>query len=254
MMGKRGQLMVGVGVLALAVGVLAGRLLGSKDEVMPTVDTGNTLAWTAAQAWREPQAPMDAQLPLDPPVSMGMPAVTDTQTPADAQVPMDAPAPREEPPTSLVHPGGNASPVTNAADAPSKPSLPPPNWRGNEPYAVLDELLRAAHTALSDYRLTTPDTDSAYYYYQQVLALDPDNSQATAGFSLIAERYLELATKAFEKGQEKKAQQYVSLGLRIKNDHPELLAFHHRLASQEAQRWSRRAPRHCQEQSQERPV
>ena len=166
MMGKRGQLMVGVGVLALAVDVLAGRLLGSKDEVMPTVDTGNTLAWTAAQAWREPQAPMDAQLPLDPPVSMGMPAVTDTQTPADAPVPMGAPAPREEPPTPLAHPGGNASPVTNAADAPGKPSLPPPNWRGNESYAVLDELLRAAHTALSDYRLTTPDTDSAYYYYQ----------------------------------------------------------------------------------------
>ena len=76
-----------------------------------------------------------------------------------------------------------------------------------------------------------------------MLALDPDNSQATAGFSLIAERYLELATTAFEKGQEKKAQQYVTLGLRIKNDHPELLAFHHRLASQERHSGGRDEPR-----------
>jgi hypothetical protein len=111
------------------------------------------------------------------------------------------------------------------------------------PSAPLDELLRAAHTALSDYRLTTPDTDSAYYYYQQVLALDPENSQATAGFSLIAERYLELATKAFEKGQEQKAKKYVTLGLRIKNDHPELLAFHHRLTSPEQHSSGRDGPR-----------
>ena len=221
---KSGQLMVGVGVLALAVGVLAGRLVGSKDMVMATVDTGSPPAWTAAPTRVDLQTPLDAQPPVDPLVSMGMPTVTDTQTPADSQVPPGAPAA-----VARQTPGD----LPGALDTPA--SLEPP--------APLDELLRAAHTALSDYRLTTPDTDSAYYYYQQVLALDPDNSQATAGFSLIAERYLELATKAFDKGQEKKAQQYVTLGLRIKNDHPELLAFHHRLTSQERHSGGRDEPR-----------
>jgi hypothetical protein len=108
-------------------------------------------------------------------------------------------------------------------------------------YRAIQESL-GRPVALSDYRLTTPATHSAYYYYQQVLALDPDNSQATAGVSLIAERYLELATKAFDRGQEKKAQQYVTLSLRIKNDHPELLVFHHRLASQERHSGGRDEP------------
>lgn len=224
LVGKRGQLMMSVGVLALAVGVLVGRLVGSKDAVMATVDTGSTPAWTAAQTRMHPQAPLDAQPPSDALVSMGLPTETDTPTPADSQVPPGAPA---------------AVATQTPEDMPDPPDPP----AALESPAPLDELLRAAHTALSDYRLTTPATHSAYYYYQQVLALDPDNSQATAGVSLIAERYLELATKAFDRGQEKKAQQYVTLGLRIKNDHPELLAFHHRLASRERHRGGRDEPR-----------
>jgi serine/threonine-protein kinase PpkA len=196
LVGKRGKLIVGVGVLALAVGIVTGRLVGSKDDVLPPVDTGSPHPWMAAQTRMDSQAPMEAQPPLDTPLPTGLPAVTETRTPIDAQVPISPPAP---------------------------PGAP----------ARIDELLRAAHTALTGYRLTTPDTDSAYYYYQQVLAVDPHNRQATAGFSLIADRYLALASKAFEKGQETKARQYVTLGLRIKDDHPELLAWHHRLTSQE---------------------
>jgi hypothetical protein len=196
LVGKRGKLIVGVGVLALAVGIVTGRLVGSKDEVLPPVDTGSPHPWMAAQTRMDSQAPMEAQPPLDTPLPTGVPAVTETRTPIDAQVPISPPAP---------------------------PGAP----------ARIDELLRAAHTALTGYRLTTPDTDSAYYYYQQVLAVDPHNRQATAGFSRIADRYLALASKAFEKGQETKARQYVTLGLRIKDDHPELLAWHHRLTSQE---------------------
>jgi serine/threonine-protein kinase PpkA len=218
--GKRGTLLVGAGVFALAVGMLAGRLVGSKDDVIPTVGTGSTRAWTAVPARMHPQAlldpptPMDVPPSLDAPASMGMLAVTDTLPLADPQVSIGMPA------EVTVQP---------PMDRPDPLNPPAPKV----PSALLDELLRAAHTALSDYRLTTPDTDSAYYYYQQVLVLDPENSQATAGFSLIAERYLELATKAFEKGQEQKAEKYVTLGLSIKNDHPELLAFHHRLTSPE---------------------
>jgi serine/threonine-protein kinase PpkA len=205
LVGKRGLLMLGIGMLVLTVGMVASRLAGSKDEVMPTVETGPPQTSMAAQAHMAPQLPMDMQPPLDTPVAMDLPAVTDTQTPADSQAPTDTPAP----PGSPAH---------------------------------LEELLRAAHTALTAYRLTTPDTDSAYYYYQQVLAFDPHNRRATAGFSLIAERYLALARKAFDKGQETKARQYVALGLSMQNDQPELLAFHQRLASQERHSDARHEP------------
>ena len=94
-MRKSGQLMVGVGVLALAVGVLAGRLLGSKDD-------GHGQQWTPAARQPDGRAgphgatgPDGRTAPLDPLVSMGMPAVTDTQTPADSQVPHGAPAARQ---------------------------------------------------------------------------------------------------------------------------------------------------------------
>lgn len=99
--------------------------------------------------------------------------------------------------------------------------------------AEIDALLISAQTALADYRLTEPDDDSAYYYYQKILHLDPGNSQATTGFSLIADRYLELAKKKFNDGWDKKARHYVELGLRVKNDHAALLAFRDRLAEQD---------------------
>ena len=88
----------------------------------------------------------------------------------------------------------------------------------------IDALLLRAQQALLDLRLTSPDGDNAYYYYRQALALDPQNSLATQGFGLIADRYLALAKKAFAKGQDTKAKQYVQWGLLVKDDHPELVA------------------------------
>lgn len=102
-----------------------------------------------------------------------------------------------------------------------------------EKQARLTGLLQSAQTALFNNKLTTPVDDSAYHYYQRVLELDPQNSQATAGISLIADRYLALARRAFDRGQDRKAEQYVKLGIQIKNDHPELLAFDHRLTHQD---------------------
>ena len=44
------------------------------------------------------------------------------------------------------------------------------------------------------------------------------------GFSKIADRYHELAKAAFDRQQHKKANYYITLGLRVKNDHLGLLA------------------------------
>ena len=88
----------------------------------------------------------------------------------------------------------------------------------------IDALLHTAQAALADTRLALPADNSAYYYYQKVLELDPDNSQARDGVVYIAERYLALAKKAVEKGQSTKAKQYVQLGLSVQSDHPDIRA------------------------------
>ena len=78
-----------------------------------------------------------------------------------------------------------------------------------------------------------PKDTSAYYYYQQILERDPDNTQATAGFTLIANRYVALAAQALDRGQSKRARTYVESGLRVQNDHPALLMLQARLAGTE---------------------
>ena len=95
---------------------------------------------------------------------------------------------------------------------------------GTEPHVELDKLLLTAQTALTHNRLA-----GAYYYYRKVLELDPENKRAIAGFVLIADRYLEMAQEQFDQGQGEKAKNYVKLGLRVKNDHPALLALNESL-------------------------
>jgi len=112
----------------------------------------------------------------------------------------------------------------------------------------IDELLYTAQAALADNRLALPADNSAYYYYQKVLELDPDNSQARDGVTHITERYLALAKKAVEKGQYIKAKQYVQLGLSVQSDHPDLVSLDTRLKGLEkksapsSQRVAQRGP------------
>jgi predicted Ser/Thr protein kinase len=76
-------------------------------------------------------------------------------------------------------------------------------------------LLRVAHQALADYRLTTPATHNAYYYYRRVLQVDPGNRAAARGMDEIAERYAQLAEKEIAHYRYPKAQHYIRLGLRV---------------------------------------
>lgn len=61
-------------------------------------------------------------------------------------------------------------------------------------------LLAHAKLMLNRDRLMVPAKDSAYFWYQQVLALDENNTQAHAGMENITQRYLQLAKKAFSQG------------------------------------------------------
>lgn len=63
----------------------------------------------------------------------------------------------------------------------------------------IDSLLEAARTARTRDRLTRPAGDNAYEYYQQVLAIAPEEPEALAGLAAIAQRYRELAEAAMDR-------------------------------------------------------
>lgn len=88
----------------------------------------------------------------------------------------------------------------------------------------IESLLQKAEVALKKYRLTSPRTDSAYYYYTGALKLDPGNKEASRGIRKLAGKYGFLADKALKKEDEKKARSYIERGLRIQPDDAALLA------------------------------
>jgi len=66
---------------------------------------------------------------------------------------------------------------------------------------VIGDLLYDALKALDEDRLLTPEGNNAYTFYQQTLALDPENRLALEGLQNIVARYLELAAAASRQGR-----------------------------------------------------
>jgi len=83
-------------------------------------------------------------------------------------------------------------------------------------------LLNQAQAALADYRLTIPASDSAYYYYGQVLSLRPHNAAAEQGMNEIVSRYRMLIRNAMNDGDYAHARELVERALRVHPDDPEL--------------------------------
>jgi hypothetical protein len=79
----------------------------------------------------------------------------------------------------------------------------------------IDALLAKAELAMSKNRLTVPSEDNAYTYYQRVLALDPENAQASAGIGRIVNRYRQLARQRLRRGDWRGARRFASRGLKI---------------------------------------
>jgi tetratricopeptide (TPR) repeat protein len=96
----------------------------------------------------------------------------------------------------------------------------------------IDVLVRNAETALAEYRLTTPEADSAYGYYHQVLALDPKNPDARQGLLVIADTYYKLARKAESSWDYDRANRYVDSGLKVKPKYERLLELRKFLAEE----------------------
>jgi len=85
-------------------------------------------------------------------------------------------------------------------------------------------LLAQGQQSLRNFRLLTPAGDSANHYFNEVLALDPGNSDARQGFNRIAERYVMLARRANARHDSKLARVYISRGLRVRPGNRGLLA------------------------------
>ncbi len=94
------------------------------------------------------------------------------------------------------------------------PERPSPNQ--------INVLLGEAQAALDADRLTTPADNNALDRYQQVLAIDPDNSAAIDGVNRITETYLAWSRDYAEAGNIQPARRFLALAERVDPNHPNL--------------------------------
>lgn len=115
---------------------------------------------------------------------------------------------------SEVEPSGSepaaAQPATAGATEPPVEVQP-----GETPTAEEDTtqritlLLARADHAYKSQHLTMPEAESAFAYYRQVLALDPDNEEAKRGIDVILQRYLNWAGRAAGRQEYAQAEDYL---------------------------------------------
>ncbi len=77
------------------------------------------------------------------------------------------------------------------------------------------DLLFKAQQALKQDRLKRPTDDNAYFWLQQVLALDELNPEAHSGMRAITQRYFELAEQAFKQGRRNYAELLLSRAMSV---------------------------------------
>jgi serine/threonine-protein kinase PpkA len=75
----------------------------------------------------------------------------------------------------------------------------------------ISKLLENGTQAFAAGRLSSPEQDSAQFYYEQVILLDPDNLLARQGIEAIGQKYLALARTAIGAQQLTKAASYIDL-------------------------------------------
>lgn len=86
------------------------------------------------------------------------------------------------------------------------------------------ELSEKARLCLEANKLSTPANDSAYFYYQEIARLEPDNALVRKGYKDIADGYAKMADEAFRGFDYKAAEVYVERGLQVIPDHYYLLS------------------------------
>ena len=89
---------------------------------------------------------------------------------------------------------------------------------------VISALIWLGDQSLTDFKLTFPPNDNAYYYFTRLLELDPGNQMGINGIYNIAEQYAVLAEQAMVDNDLEKTSTYVDIGLRINPENESLLS------------------------------
>ncbi len=95
----------------------------------------------------------------------------------------------------------------------------------------MDILLGNAHNALENDHVYTPEPKSAFSYYQQVLAIDPDNSTAVLGLSEIADKILMDARTMLGNNRFSQAEKLLAQAESTELNNPDLADFKQELSA-----------------------
>lgn len=99
----------------------------------------------------------------------------------------------------------------------------------------IDNLLQAAQQAYKEDKLTTPEGDNAFEYYNQALKLDPTNQMAQAGISSIVDQYLAWALDHIDQGNFDRASRYIKRAERVDENHPSIAVVKNRISEGQQQ-------------------
>lgn len=102
---------------------------------------------------------------------------------------------------------------------PVKPTAPVPDNT-----AQVMTLLRTCEAHIRANRLSEGVGGNAVECYKEVLRRDSNNAQALEGLSKVADRYAELAERAFKREDRSKAEMYLERLARLNPEHPRLTA------------------------------
>jgi serine/threonine protein kinase len=88
----------------------------------------------------------------------------------------------------------------------------------------INRYLVAAKSAVSENKLVAPEKTNAFYYYRQVLALNPGNEEAVQGIDTLAGLFADRAEAHLQQAEYAAAENDIRTGLSVKSDNPRLLA------------------------------
>ena len=98
------------------------------------------------------------------------------------------------------------------------------------------QLLFRGEVAFGRGRLTEPFDDNAYFHYLNVLAIDPENSEALAGLDNIVESYLDRALDHVTRQELKSATDFLTKAKSVDANHPNIAAVEQRINQQRSMR------------------
>ena len=94
----------------------------------------------------------------------------------------------------------------------------------------IQQLLNSAKQRLAQQQLVKPETDSALYFYSQVLKRDPKNERALAGFNRIADAFVQQVEQHLQNNELNSAQEKLKLGLSVAPNYEPLMVLEQVLA------------------------